>query len=116
MSTRTSQYGTFPNIPDGFPNPDEYETWSRDSILDCGDLAVQSYLNAVNEFFIKLNIVLASDHCKKCGFNNSTRVASPCNPICSIMQKKIVEVFKGENGHLYATCPQIKKPEDSERL
>jgi dihydropyrimidinase len=26
------------------------------------------------------------------------------------------EVFKGENGHLYATCPQIKKPEDSERL
>ena len=26
------------------------------------------------------------------------------------------EVFKGENGHLYATCPQIKKPHDSERL
>ncbi|MGY5879787.1 MAG: dihydropyrimidinase [Candidatus Thorarchaeota archaeon] len=26
------------------------------------------------------------------------------------------EVFKGENGHLYATCPQIKKPRDSERL
>ena len=25
-------------------------------------------------------------------------------------------VFKGENGHLYATCPQIKKKEDSERL
>ncbi|MFW9918559.1 MAG: dihydropyrimidinase [Candidatus Thorarchaeota archaeon] len=26
------------------------------------------------------------------------------------------EVFKGENGHLFATCPQIKKPHDSERL
>ncbi len=26
------------------------------------------------------------------------------------------DVFKGENGHLYATCPQIKKPHDSERL
>ncbi len=26
------------------------------------------------------------------------------------------EVFKGENGHLYATCPQVKKPHDSERL
>ncbi len=26
------------------------------------------------------------------------------------------EVFKGENGHLYATCPQIKKPHDSDRL
>ncbi|MFX0107265.1 MAG: dihydropyrimidinase [Candidatus Hodarchaeota archaeon] len=26
------------------------------------------------------------------------------------------EVFKGENGHWYATCPQIKKPHDSERL
>ncbi|MFX1483076.1 MAG: dihydropyrimidinase [Promethearchaeota archaeon] len=26
------------------------------------------------------------------------------------------EVFKRENGHLYATCPQIKKPHDSERL
>ncbi|UCE11467.1 MAG: dihydropyrimidinase [Candidatus Thorarchaeota archaeon] len=26
------------------------------------------------------------------------------------------EVFKGENGHLYATCPQIKKPHDSVRL
>ncbi|MFQ5831638.1 MAG: dihydropyrimidinase [Candidatus Thorarchaeota archaeon] len=26
------------------------------------------------------------------------------------------EVFKGENGHLYATCPQIKKPHDNERL
>ncbi|MFX0045704.1 MAG: dihydropyrimidinase [Candidatus Hermodarchaeota archaeon] len=26
------------------------------------------------------------------------------------------EVFKGENGHLYATCPQIKKPHDRERL
>ncbi|MFW9966293.1 MAG: dihydropyrimidinase [Candidatus Thorarchaeota archaeon] len=26
------------------------------------------------------------------------------------------EVFKGKNGHLYATCPQIKKPHDSERL
>ncbi len=25
-------------------------------------------------------------------------------------------VFKGENGHLYATCPQIKKKEDSARL
>ena len=25
-------------------------------------------------------------------------------------------VFKGENGHLYATCPQIKKKEDSKRL
>ncbi len=25
-------------------------------------------------------------------------------------------VFKGENGHLYATCPQIKKKEDSEGL
>lgn len=25
-------------------------------------------------------------------------------------------VFKGENGHLYATCPQIKKPKDSVRL
>jgi dihydropyrimidinase len=25
-------------------------------------------------------------------------------------------VFKGENGHLYATCPQIKKKNDSERL
>ncbi len=25
-------------------------------------------------------------------------------------------VFKGENGHLYATCPQIKKKEDSMRL
>jgi dihydropyrimidinase len=26
------------------------------------------------------------------------------------------EVFKGENGHLYGTCPQIKKKVDSERL
>jgi dihydropyrimidinase len=26
------------------------------------------------------------------------------------------ELFKGEDGHLYATCPQIKKPEDMERL
>jgi dihydropyrimidinase len=26
------------------------------------------------------------------------------------------EVFKGKNGHLYATCPQVKKPHDSERL
>ncbi|MHA2187598.1 MAG: dihydropyrimidinase [Candidatus Thorarchaeota archaeon] len=26
------------------------------------------------------------------------------------------EVFKGENGHLYATCPQVKKPHDNERL
>ena len=26
------------------------------------------------------------------------------------------EVFKGENGHLYATCPQIKKESDSQRL
>ncbi len=26
------------------------------------------------------------------------------------------EVFKGKNGHLFATCPQIKKPHDSERL
>ena len=26
------------------------------------------------------------------------------------------ELFKGENGHLYATCPQIKKPHDNERL
>jgi dihydropyrimidinase len=26
------------------------------------------------------------------------------------------EVFKGPEGHLYATCPQIKKPHDSERL
>jgi dihydropyrimidinase len=26
------------------------------------------------------------------------------------------EVFRQENGHLYATCPQIKKPHDSERL
>ena len=26
------------------------------------------------------------------------------------------EVFKRENGHLYATCPQVKKPHDSERL
>jgi len=26
------------------------------------------------------------------------------------------EVFKGKNGHLYATCPQIKKPHDNERL
>jgi dihydropyrimidinase len=25
-------------------------------------------------------------------------------------------VFKGENGHLYATCPQIKKKKDSSRL
>ncbi|MFW9935687.1 MAG: dihydropyrimidinase [Candidatus Thorarchaeota archaeon] len=25
-------------------------------------------------------------------------------------------VFKGENGHLYATCPQIKKKEDNARL
>lgn len=25
-------------------------------------------------------------------------------------------VFKGENGHLYATCPQIKKKQDSARL
>jgi dihydropyrimidinase len=26
------------------------------------------------------------------------------------------EVFKGPEGHLYATCPQIKKPHDSDRL
>ncbi len=26
------------------------------------------------------------------------------------------EVFKQENGHLYATCPQVKKPHDNERL
>lgn len=26
------------------------------------------------------------------------------------------EVFKRKDGHLYATCPQIKKPHDSERL
>ncbi|MFQ5710832.1 MAG: dihydropyrimidinase [Candidatus Geothermarchaeales archaeon] len=26
------------------------------------------------------------------------------------------EVFKGRDGHLYATCPQIKKPHDNERL
>lgn len=26
------------------------------------------------------------------------------------------EVFKGDGGHLYATCPQIKKKEDNERL
>ncbi|MHA2373593.1 MAG: amidohydrolase family protein [Candidatus Thorarchaeota archaeon] len=26
------------------------------------------------------------------------------------------EVFKGENGHLYATCPQVKKPHDNDRL
>ncbi len=26
------------------------------------------------------------------------------------------EIFKDKNGHLYATCPQIKKPHDSERL
>jgi dihydropyrimidinase len=26
------------------------------------------------------------------------------------------EVFKGKQGHLYATCPQIKKPEDNKRL
>jgi len=26
------------------------------------------------------------------------------------------EVFKRKNGHLFATCPQIKKPHDSERL
>ncbi len=26
------------------------------------------------------------------------------------------EVFKRENGHLYATCPQVKKPHDNERL
>jgi dihydropyrimidinase len=26
------------------------------------------------------------------------------------------ELFKGKNGHLYATCPQIKEAEDSERL
>jgi len=26
------------------------------------------------------------------------------------------EVFKQKDGHLYATCPQIKKPHDSERL
>ncbi len=26
------------------------------------------------------------------------------------------EVFKGEKGHLYATCPQIKKREDNKRL
>jgi dihydropyrimidinase len=26
------------------------------------------------------------------------------------------EVFKGKNGHLYATCPQVKKPHDNERL
>jgi dihydropyrimidinase len=26
------------------------------------------------------------------------------------------EVFKREDGHLFATCPQIKKPHDSERL
>jgi dihydropyrimidinase len=26
------------------------------------------------------------------------------------------DVFKGKNGHLYATCPQVKKPHDNERL
>jgi dihydropyrimidinase len=26
------------------------------------------------------------------------------------------ELFKRENGHLYATCPQLRKPEDQERL
>ncbi|MHA1637706.1 MAG: dihydropyrimidinase [Candidatus Thorarchaeota archaeon] len=26
------------------------------------------------------------------------------------------EVFKKENGHLYATCPQVKKPHDNKRL
>ncbi len=26
------------------------------------------------------------------------------------------ELFKGENGHLYATCPQLRKPADQERL
>jgi len=26
------------------------------------------------------------------------------------------ELFKGANGHLYGTCPQLKKPEDMERL
>lgn len=26
------------------------------------------------------------------------------------------EVFKRKNGHLYATCPQVKKPHDNERL
>ena len=26
------------------------------------------------------------------------------------------ELFKGEDGHLYGTCPQIKKPKDSRRL
>lgn len=26
------------------------------------------------------------------------------------------ELFKGENGHFYATCPQLKKPEDGEKL
>lgn len=25
-------------------------------------------------------------------------------------------LFKGENGHYYATCPQLKKPEDAEKL
>ncbi|MHA2501656.1 MAG: dihydropyrimidinase, partial [Candidatus Kariarchaeaceae archaeon] len=26
------------------------------------------------------------------------------------------ELFKSENGHFYATCPQLKKPEDGEKL
>ena len=26
------------------------------------------------------------------------------------------ELFKGENGHLFATCPQLRKPADQERL
>jgi hypothetical protein len=46
-----TKYGTFIYIPDNFPNPDAHETWDRNSILECGKLAVFSYLDAINDYF-----------------------------------------------------------------